>query len=194
MTLHPTKQEIRQHMRERKAMLTTAEREAAAATVFAAVERTEEFKSANRILVYHSLPDELSTIGFINKWEQRKQLFLPRVNGEDLELLPYSRTSLHTGAFRIKEPDGTETADPDTMELIIVPAVALDPKGNRLGRGKGFYDRLLARTDAATIGVAYNFQLVDSIPVEPHDKPLDIVITQSRIIRAHDRHPKQNLF
>ncbi len=185
MSLLAAKQEIRRHIRARKAMLTATEREAAAAAVFAAVEHTAVFQSAKRILVYHSLPDELSTIDFINKWEQRKQLFLPRVNGESLELLPYRCASLHTGAFRIEEPDGTDIADPYTMELIIVPAVALDRKGNRLGRGKGFYDRLLSRTEAATIGVAYDFQLVDKIPVEPHDTPLDIVITQSHVIRTH---------
>lgn len=174
-------------MREHKALLTAGERDAAAIAVFAAVERTDAFQAANRILAYHSLPDELSTIDFINKWEKEKQLFLPRVNGEDLELLPYNRTSLHTGAFQIEEPNGTNTADPDSMDLIIVPAVALDRNGNRLGRGKGFYDRLLARTNAVTIGVGYDFQLVDNIPMESHDAPLDIVITQSHIIRVHDR-------
>jgi 5-formyltetrahydrofolate cyclo-ligase len=58
-----------------------------------------------------------------------------------------------------------------------VPAVAFDKDGNRLGRGKGFYDRLLNHTKAVKIGVAYDFQLVDEIPVEPHDIPVDRVIT-----------------
>lgn len=172
-------------MKMRKSLLTEAERMAAARAVFAAVERTAAFMMADRILIYNSLPDELSTRDFLAKWAPRKQFFLPRVNGVNLELLPYERTRLHLGAFHIEEPDGDNPADPAAMELIIVPAVALDARGNRLGRGKGFYDRLLASTRATTIGVGYDFQLIaDGIPAEPHDVALDMVITESRRILA----------
>lgn len=183
-----TKQEIRAKIRTQKALLTPAERAAAAAAVFAAVERSAAFLLADRILMYHSLPDELPTLEFIHKWENRKQFFLPRVNGVNLELLPYSRTSLRLGAFHIEEPRGNDIAHPDTMELIIVPSIALDPAGNRLGRGKGFYDRLLAQTRATTIGVAYDFQLVPEVPAEPHDAPLDIIITETHTLSP--RRPK----
>ena len=76
-------------------------------------------------------------------------------------------------------PDGPETIA--GADLVLVPAVAVDRRGNRLGRGKGFYDRLLSSTKATKIGVAYEFQLVDSIPTEPHDVKMDLVITQSGI-------------
>ncbi len=175
------KQEIRRRIKAQKSLLTDAERRSAAAAVFAAVERTAAFLLADRILVYNSLPDELSTRNFLDKWASRKRFFLPRVNGVNLELLPYERTRLHLGAFHIEEPDGDETVDPESMDLVIVPAVALDAAGNRLGRGRGFYDRLLASTRATTIGVGYDFQLIaDGLPVEPHDVALDIVITESR--------------
>jgi 5-formyltetrahydrofolate cyclo-ligase len=65
------------------------------------------------------------------------------------------------------------------VELIVVPGVAFDPTGNRMGRGRGFYDRLLKSTpNAMKVGVAYDFQLLDKIPVEPHDVPMDSVITE----------------
>ncbi len=68
--------------------------------------------------------------------------------------------------------------------MIVIPAVAYDRNGNRLGRGKGFYDRLLASTKARKVGVAYDFQLIDDdIPVDAHDVPVDIVITESRFIK-----------
>ena len=67
--------------------------------------------------------------------------------------------------------------------MIIVPAVAYDRQGNRIGRGKGYYDRLLRKTRAMKIGVAYDFQLFDEIEVEPHDIPVDIVITESGTYR-----------
>lgn len=173
------KQELRLRIRTQKSLLTDAERRRAAAAVFAAVERTAAFLLADKILMYNSLADELSTREFIAKWASRKRFFLPRVNGVNLEILPYDRTRLHLGAFHIEEPDGDETVDPDSVELIIVPAVAMDRRGNRLGRGKGFYDRLLAQTRATTIGVGYDFQLVAEIPTEPHDSPLDFIITES---------------
>ncbi|MCM1310282.1 MAG: 5-formyltetrahydrofolate cyclo-ligase [Bacteroides sp.] len=178
------KSSLRRRIKTQKSLLTQAERLTAASAVFAALERTAAFLLADRILVYSSLPDELSTREFIDKWAGRKHFFLPRVNGVNLELLPYERTRLHLGAFHIEEPDGDEIVDPALMDLIVVPAVAMDSAGNRLGRGRGFYDRLLASTRATAVGVGYDFQLVaEGIPVEPHDAPLDIVITENHVYR-----------
>lgn len=173
------KDEIRRRIRNRKRLITDAERRNAARSVFDALERTAAFLMAENILIYHSLPDELQTLDFLQKWHTRKRFFLPRVAGVNLELLPYSPDSLQPGAFGIEEPAAGQPVDPSTMELIIVPAVAYDRQGNRLGRGKGFYDRLLAETRATTIGVAYDFQLLDALPTDPHDTPVHIVITES---------------
>lgn len=142
---------------------------------------------ADKILMYHSLPDELSTIDFIDKWHTRKHFFLPRVNGVNLDVLPYDRTRLQYGAFHIEEPTGDDIEDIDNIELIIVPGIAYDNRGNRVGRGKGYYDRLLSRTKATKIGIGYDFQLVDEIDSEPHDITMDIVITDSRIINIKSR-------
>lgn len=177
------KQEIRRQIKVRKSLLTEAERLAAARAVFEQLERTAAFLLADRILMYHSLPDELSTREFIAGWQHSKRFYLPRVNGVNLEILPYERTRMHLGAFSIEEPDGDDIADPALMELIVVPAVAMDSRCNRLGRGKGFYDRLLAGTRAVTIGVGYDFQLVETLPVEPHDVALDMVITEHHLKR-----------
>jgi 5-formyltetrahydrofolate cyclo-ligase len=125
------------------------------------------------------LPDELSTREFIDRWSSRKHFYLPRVNGVNLDILPYDRTTLKLGAFQIEEPQGDDTADINDIELIIVPGVAFDRQCNRLGRGRGFYDRLLADSRATTIGVAYDCQFVDEIDVDTHDIPVDIVITES---------------
>lgn len=178
------KDHIRNAIRARKALLTDDERIAAANSVFSTLERTAAFLLADRILIYSSLPDELSTREFIRKWSARKHFFLPRVNGVNLELLPYEQTRLHLGAFHIEEPTGDDLVDPASIDMIIVPAVALDHNRNRLGRGKGFYDRLLRDLRATTIGVAYDFQLLnDLLPVEPHDVALDFVITESHFLR-----------
>lgn len=176
------KQAIRREIKERKLRLTEAERQKAANTVFAALERTGLFTKARRIMAYHSLPDELPTDDMLHRWATRKDLFLPRVNGDELEILPYRADTLSPGAFAIAEPQEGEPVSAESIDLIIVPAVAFDRHGNRLGRGRGFYDRLLATTTATTIGVGYDFQLLDTVPVEPHDRPLDMVATPSEII------------
>lgn len=173
------KNEIRRKIKNMRGMLLEKERLDAAREVFDRLERTAAFLMADRILMYHSLPDELSTHEFLDKWKTRKRFFLPRVNGVNLDILPYDESRLELGAFHIEEPTGQDTVSPDEIELVVVPAVAYDRKGNRLGRGKGFYDRLLAETRASKIGVAYEFQMLDEIPAEPHDVRMDMVITQS---------------
>ena len=113
--------------------------------MFGLLEQTADFLLADRILMYHSLPDELPTLNFLRKWSDRKKFYLPRVSGVNLDILPYDEQRLELGAFHIEEPTGNDTVDISHIELIVVPAVAFDRKGNRLGRGKGYYDRLLVR-------------------------------------------------
>ncbi|MDE6668296.1 MAG: 5-formyltetrahydrofolate cyclo-ligase, partial [Muribaculaceae bacterium] len=139
------------------------------------------------ILMYHSLPDELSTRRFLDKWSGRKHFYLPRVNGVNLEILPYEQTRLELGSFHIEEPTGDDMVDPSQIEMMVIPGVAFDRRGNRMGRGKGFYDRLLQTAKATKIGVGYEFQLMDEIPTEEHDVPMDIVITQSGTIIIRNR-------
>ena len=176
------KKEIRRKIKNLRTMLSEIEKQKAAEEVFARLEQTAAFIMADRILMYHSLPDELSTHAFLSKWKNQKHFYLPRVNGVNLDILPFDESRLELGAFHIEEPSGEETVDPATLELIIVPAVAYDRRGNRLGRGKGFYDRLLKTTKATKMGVGYDFQLLDEIPTEPHDVRMDVIITQNEII------------
>ncbi len=177
-----TKNDIRRKIKALRVMLSEAEKRDAAEEVFSRLEKTAAFIMADHILMYHSLPDELFTHAFLGKWAGRKRFYLPRVNGVNLEILPYDETRLELGSFHIEEPSGTNTVDPSQLELIVVPAVAYDRKGNRLGRGKGFYDRLLSSTKATKVGIGYEFQLVDELPTEEHDVPMDVVITQKTTI------------
>ena len=176
------KSDIRRKVKALRTMLSDMEKRSAAQEVFDRLEKTAAFLLADRILMYHSLPDELYTHEFLSKWAARKHFFLPRVNGVDLEILPYEESRLELGSFHIEEPTGNNTVDPSEIELVVVPAVAYDRKGNRLGRGKGFYDRLLKSTKATKIGVGYEFQLYDELPTEPHDVGMDMVITQKTTV------------
>jgi 5-formyltetrahydrofolate cyclo-ligase len=87
---------------------------------------------------------------------------------------------LKSGKFRIPEP--VEPVRAKQLDLLLVPGIAFDRHGNRLGRGGGFYDRLLAEYPAATaVGLCFDFQLVDSLPAEPHDRPVDWIVTESQV-------------
>lgn len=180
------KEDIRSRVKARKSLLSALEKTRAAMAVFSRLEQSAAFALADNILLYHSLPDELSTREFLDRWSGRKRFYLPRVNGLNLEILPYDRSHMAMGSFRIEEPQGDDTTDVSQIELIVVPAIAYDTKGNRVGRGKGYYDRLLANSHATKVGVGYDFQLLDEdIPAEPHDVAVDMVITESRRIVIH---------
>lgn len=176
------KNEIRYKMKSLRVIMPPEARRSAAEEVFERLEKTAAFLLSNKIMMYHSLPDELDTHEFLKKWAGKKRFFLPRINGVNLEVLPYDESRLELGSFHIEEPTGNEITNPEEIEMVVVPAVAYDRKGKRLGRGKGFYDRFLAQTKATKVGVGYEFQLVDELPAEDHDIPMDMVITQHTTI------------
>lgn len=176
------KREIRNRIKELKSRLSETEKNESIDSVFTAIERMDVFKKAKNILLYNSLPDEIGTKRAIECWEKTKNVFLPRVNGNDIEILRYDSDNISVGAFGIEEPAGNNIFDMKEIDLAIVPGIAFDKTGNRIGRGKGYYDRLLAGSDIATIGIGYDCQLVDQIPVETHDVSVDIVVTPHSII------------
>jgi 5-formyltetrahydrofolate cyclo-ligase len=139
------------------------------------------FLQAETVAIYHALPDEVQTAGFIEKWHLKKKILLPVVEDKDISLQLYKgKESLKAGCFGILEPDCTEKGiKPD---LIIVPGIAFDHQCNRLGRGKGYYDRLLSDTSVPTIGICFHFQLFDQIPTDVHDQKMSIIITDQEII------------
>ena len=148
------------------------------------LEETELFRHASCIALYHAIAGEVQTAALIEKWYREKKLLLPLIKGNDLQLLLYAgKESLKTGVFGILEPSEDCEAVPESeIDLIIVPGVAFDRQRNRLGRGKGFYDRLLSTLDVPKIGICYDFQLKDRIPVEPFDRKMDLVITEKEIV------------
>lgn len=172
------KNALRQHMARLKALhQDTAAIDSEKA--MAALETHPAFQVAKTVLLYYSLPDEVNTHGLIERWYRRKRLLLPVVKGTELELRLY-RGSNHmaTGAFGIAEPEGTPFTDYAAITLAVVPGMAFDVQGNRLGRGKGFYDRLLPQLmQARKIGICFPYQLTDNIPADPSDFRMDDIIT-----------------
>lgn len=151
------------------------------AEILAALEAHPAFGAAKTVLLYHSLKDEVDTHAFIRKWSGEKRLLLPVVIGDDLELRLYTGPQdLKPGAYGIEEPVGAGFTDYASIDLVIVPGVAFDRIGNRLGRGKGYYDRLLPRIPSAyKIGICFPYQMVEEVPAEPFDVRMDEVICES---------------
>lgn len=180
------KRQIRQEIKHRKQGITPDERERLSRQICRAIESLPGFERVVHLMLYHALPDEVDTRHLLSKWAGSKQLYLPIVDGDDLIVAPYAGGAMKQGAFHIWEPTDTTATDPARLEWIVVPGVAFDRKMNRLGRGKGFYDRLLRQTRARKIGICYRLQLVDEIPAEPHDIKMDLIITENDIIYKND--------
>lgn len=139
------------------------------------------FISARTVLLYHSLPDEVDTRDFVRYWSQRKHILLPSVKNGEIELHRYAadEDQLVEGPFGIQESMGNVFTDYASIDLAVIPGVAFDAAGNRLGRGKGFYDRLLARLKnypIYKIGICFDFQKVDQVPADAYDIPMDEIL------------------
>ncbi len=148
-------------------------------TIWEKVENLNEFVNANIIAIYWSLKSEVSTQEFINIWYKKKIILLPCIDENELRFKKFSddkKMGLNPG-FGVKEPTGKVAGDYENIDLIIVPGVAFDKNNNRLGRGKGFYDRFLKKTNAYKLGVCFPFQLFENIPVTDNDVKMDQVIT-----------------
>ena len=175
------KSTLRRLMLARLRGLPKAQAAAWSAEVVARLEAAPAFASAAIVLLYHSLPTEVDVRPLLLRWVDRKRLLLPAVVGDELELRTFTGPdSLAPGAFGILEPTGPAFTDLSAIDLVLVPGVAFDARGGRLGRGKGYYDRLLPRLDRARKwGVCYPIQFVEAVPTDPHDICMDEVITCS---------------
>lgn len=172
------KKALRIEIRQLKRACPLEERRRKSLSVWEVVERDEVFQQAETVLAYWSMDDEVYTHDFVNKWAGSKTLLLPCVKGDELELRYFDgEERLQPGeGYAIPEPVGELFTDWVKIDLILVPGVAFDKSGNRLGRGKGYYDKVLKQTGAYKLGVCFDFQLVERVPVEPHDVKMDRVV------------------
>lgn len=139
------------------------------------------WQEAGTLLLYYPLTDEVDVRPLIkDAYKNGKKVLLPVVKGDELELHFYEgESSLREGAFGIMEPTGPLFAPENygEIELAIIPGMAFDTAGHRLGRGKGYYDRLLPQLKTAELkGICFPFQLLDEVPAEVHDIPVHEVV------------------
>ena len=171
------KKELRAHIKTLKKQHSKEQLLEQSEQILAKLERHPDFAKAETVMLYSALPDEVQTQAFLEKWHLKKKIILPTVVGDDIIPVEYGKdTAFAVGDFNILEPQNEPYLG--GFDLIVVPGVAFDRKGNRLGRGRGYYDRFLCQhLDVKRIGICFDFQLVDEVPAEPFDIRMDEVLS-----------------
>ena len=186
-----TKQEIRQQMLLQRRDLDADTKAFHDMLVFERAHKQRVFQRAERVHVFRSTTDEIDTMKFIEyAWGTGKDVFVPVVDRATSTLLHVKvtyNTTWREASYGIYEPehftssDVAEASSFGPTSVIIVPLLAFDTQCHRLGYGKGFYDAFLRDVAAPTIGLAYEFQRVRSLPIESHDIALTCVATEQRL-------------
>ncbi len=174
------KKDLRQFIRMQKGQFTQKELDELSLPIMKRLLAHPRIKQAHTLLMYYSLDDEVNTHEVINQLvDQGKTVLLPAVVDDTrMELRQYTGPlDLEGGFFHIMEPVGKLFTDYDNIEVAVVPGMAFDSRCNRLGRGKGYYDRFLSQMPAIyKIGVCFDFQKLPGIPAEENDIKMDEVL------------------
>lgn len=174
------KSELRKEMKAKKRGLGSAALAAMSRETIARLLSHPRVKAARTVMMYYSLADEVDTHEAVDLLlSMGKTVVLPVVTGSStMELRLYTgKECLRKGAFGIEEPCGEVFTKTEAIDLVVVPGVAFDAHGNRLGRGKGYYDRFLAKLpEACKIGVCFSFQKVEAVPADGNDILMDEVV------------------
>lgn len=151
--------------------------------VLSVLEIVGVFQEAQHILIYNAMEGEVATIDFIQRWQNEKNFYLPVTYKNDIVFRKYtSETQLVKSKFGVLEPMGQDISDYHFVDLIIVPGVAFDRKMNRVGYGKGYYDKFLSKIKAPKVGICFDFQLLDSVPFDSHDVKMNYLISENDLI------------
>lgn len=175
------KSSLRSYIRSKKKEYSATQLAEMSDAVCSSILEDGVWRVVNTILLYYPLTDEVDVRALIRRADmQGKLVLLPKVVGEELELRVYQgESSLAKGAFNIMEPVGELFPEEryGEIDMAVIPGMAFTPRGARLGRGKGFYDRLLPKlSNAWKVGACFPFQVMDEIPTEAHDIKLDEVV------------------
>ena len=190
MSMVPTKAGIRDLMRSQRAALDPVWVSSTSTLILKRVVALPEFSRATVVCCYLSLPGEAETRMIMEAaWKFGKRIAIP-ARRDDGEYMPAWFTPdepmIH-GAFGLQQPLVPQWAKPDRFELVLVPGVAFSKEGARLGHGRGYYDRMLARLAKRVdcrAGVCFNFQLVPDVPVSEDDVGMDVIVTEAVVYRT----------
>jgi 5-formyltetrahydrofolate cyclo-ligase len=191
---HRLKQAKRARRREILAArdgLPEGEREAMSASIADRLLAMEELRDARTVMAFWSFGSEVDTLPLLERLEAAgMQVVLPRIEDGDVEPVTYTAGDQLSGtSFGAKEPASGRRLDPKDLDVVVVPGVAFDPRGGRVGYGAGFYDRFLERLrdDAFAVAVAFGVQVVERVPEGGTDRRVDAIVTEREVIRTGER-------
>lgn len=186
------KKNLRKRLLKKRDDIQPGEKKRKEAAIRKRLYASADFKRAKSILFYASFRSEADTTACIlHAMKLNKNVLLPRVKRKKRELRIFrinDISGLESGYMGIHEPkiNKIHEKDIDDVDIVIVPGAGFDIKGNRLGYGEGYYDKLLSRSkkNTGTIALAFEEQIAEKIPAEPHDIKVDIIITDKRLIKC----------
>ncbi len=184
---------LRAEIRARLENLSPAQRELGSAAACSRLQEKDAWCHAETILFYSPIANELNVSPLLEiAFEQRKTVLLPRFDpSTDKYVICQIKDpalDLTTGKFGILEPGPhSKPFQLNNLDLALVPGVGFDEHGGRLGRGRGFYDRLLAEIAGTKCGVAFDEQMVAEVPIQPHDMKMSLIVTPTRWISAAEQ-------
>ena len=168
---------LRNKVRQLKSLCTSTQLAQMSISVIMNLKMNVHFQTAQTICLYNSLPDEVDTHALIDELKLHKRVLLPSIQDGEIVLHEYtSSDSLAEGNYGIQESQGSVFTDYESIDLVVVPGMAFDTQGNRLGRGKGYYDKFLPKVNAYKIGLCFAFQHFEHIAHDIHDVKMDEVI------------------
>jgi len=180
---------IRRQLRETLAAMGDADRHAKSTAACRLIAAAPEFDAARVVMLYLSTPTEVDTASLALKcWQQNKSVVVPKVAWDQRRMLPVEISSLKdamTMTGPVREPVSGKPIPLDLIDLVIVPGLGFTPKGHRIGRGMGFYDRFLAQAEfvGLSCGLSFEEQVLPELPVLDHDMPLGMLVTDRGVRR-----------
>ena len=189
MSSNSGKAVIRRQLRETLAAMGEADRHAKSLAACRHITTSAEFDAARVVMLYLSTPTEVDTASLALKcWQTNKSVVVPKVSWDQRRMLPVEINSLKdamTMTGPVREPVSGKPIPLDLIDLVVVPGLGFTPKGFRIGRGMGFYDRFLAQPEfvGLSCGLAFEAQVVADIPVLDHDMPLSMLVTDRGVRR-----------
>lgn len=194
MTETTNKAAIRRQLREVLANMSEEERRAKSSTACALLANSGEFAAARVVMLFLSMPHEVDTASLaLRCWQAGKTVVVPKVSWDQRRMLPVEIASLTTNMTTVgpgvREPVAGNPMPVEFVDLVVVPGLGFTPTGYRIGRGMGFYDRFLAQPEfvGVSCGLCFEEQIVDHLPLQPHDMPLSM-LTTDRAIRRFASH------
>jgi 5-formyltetrahydrofolate cyclo-ligase len=189
-----TKKVLRDELRHGLAELTAESSRAHSFTACDLLAVQPEFQKAEIVMVFLSMASEVSTAPLVLcAWQNRKRVLAPRVSWEQRRMMPVEIRSLdeniESTSWSFRQPVGGDPVPVEMIDLVVVPGLGFDGQGNRLGRGRGFYDRFLGQSSfqGKTCALAFECQVVQTIPVDHNDRPVDMLVTEHRVRRFRHR-------